>query len=65
MKLRPCSSATFKHTWSWVKNKVTRTETLHTIHLVQRGVYRCATCKAAKFGPARVQNEQPLQVAQP
>jgi hypothetical protein len=53
MKLRPCSSETFKHNWAWVKNTVTKTQTLRTINYTERGVYRCATCKEVKFGPMR------------
>lgn len=63
MKLSPCTSATFKHTWSWVKNTLTRTETLHTIQLTERGVYRCATCRAVKFGPMRMEAGRQMTVS--
>lgn len=67
MKIKPCSSADFKHTWKYRKNATTGSASVgprgKTVRMTLRGVYRCATCGEAKFGTPRFSAEQP--VAQP
>lgn len=54
MKLKRCTSANSKHTWSFIRN-VTRTQvgfspsgSRASMSLV--GIYSCATCRSKKTG---------------
>lgn len=47
-----------KHKWEFVKNVVVRTKTLRTIHLSNRGIYKCA-CGERKYGRAQFEEALP------
>lgn len=38
-----------RHNWQFVKNVVTKSQTLYTAIIKQRGVYKCA-CGEKKYG---------------
>lgn len=54
-KLKPCKTENRRHTWEHIGNKTVRRETMHSIELSRKGVYRCVTCCAVKYGEAREQ----------
>lgn len=47
-KIKPCSLAK-RHSWEFVRNRITKYINGRTVHLSQRGVYRCE-CGAKKLG---------------
>lgn len=63
--LKPCSSPNQRHTWEWRRNTTTRTQTLSTVHLTWRGVYRCASCAQTKFGQPREPEQLGLNLPTP
>ena len=46
--MKPCTVGK-RHKWAFVKNTVTRSETLRSVSLTTRGVYKCE-CGAKKYG---------------
>ena len=54
-KIKPCLTESRRHTWEHVGNKTVRRETMRSIELSRKGVYRCITCAAVKYGDARTQ----------
>lgn len=63
--LKPCNSPTGRHAWEWRRNANTRTQTLRTVTLTWRGVYRCATCAQTKFGQPREPEQLGLNLPTP
>jgi hypothetical protein len=53
-KRRKCISLDGKHQWQHMRNVVTKTQTLNTITLTERGFYRCTRCPLGKYGPALI-----------
>jgi hypothetical protein len=49
LKVQPCTKGK-RHKWVFVKNVTTKTQTLRSISITRRGVYRCA-CGERKYGP--------------
>lgn len=52
--MNPCTVAK-RHKWQFVKNVVTRGETLRTISMTTRGIYKCE-CGAKKYGSPQYQS---------
>ena len=48
LKVQPCTKGK-RHKWVFVKNVTTKTQTLTTMSITGRGVYRCE-CGERKYG---------------
>lgn len=57
-KVKPCVAKSRRHTWEHLGNKIVKRETMNSVELSKKGVYRCVTCGAKKYG-----NYQPEQEA--
>ena len=47
-KLKPCTLGK-RHSWAFVKNVITKHQNGRTVHISERGAYRCE-CGARKLG---------------
>lgn len=53
-KAKPCLSESRRHTWEWQRNTTVSSMSASargaTVHMSRKGIYRCVTCAATKYG---------------